>query len=399
MQAQKPQKKDFRKDFEAFKNKAKQEYTDFRKKAFAEYLQFVREAWEEFGAEPPVQVPEDEKVEPMVVEGFEEETASWFSKLFGGKDKSDEEKAAEKKAKKAAKEAAKAERKRKKREQSNDNIQVQQVVEAPKAPLPQAKPLSEVVQQTAQANPYMTFDVFGTQCRVRIGDNCRFRLAGITGDQVADALGEFLKPQFDNLLYDCLQERQKHNFSDWAYYQMLLTLTNKFYGNHSNEATLALGFLYSQSGYKMRYAHDGQTLYMIVASQYNMFGKSYFYIDGGVPLKQRTEMVDAFQRGERPIFLISLKAGGLGLNLTQANYVFHLDPWWNPAIEQQATDRTYRIGQNRAVTVYHLVSKNTIEEKIIRLHQTKRDLAENILAGTDSSYKLTGKDLLEMVAQ
>ena len=86
VQAQKPQKKDFRKDFEAFKNKAKQEYTDFRKKAFAEYLQFVREAWDEFGAEPPVQVPEEEKVEPMVVEGFEEETASWFSKLFGGKD-------------------------------------------------------------------------------------------------------------------------------------------------------------------------------------------------------------------------------------------------------------------------------------------------------------------------
>lgn len=137
----------------------------------------------------------------------------------------------------------------------------------------------------------------------------------------------------------------------------------------------------------------------LVRRELDRLGMSYFYIDGGVPLKQRTEMVDAFQRGERPIFLISLKAGGLGLNLTQANYVFHLDPWWNPAIEQQATDRTYRIGQNRAVTVYHLVSKNTIEEKIIRLHQTKRDLAENILAGTDASYKLTGKDLLEMVAQ
>ena len=125
----------------------------------------------------------------------------------------------------------------------------------------------------------------------------------------------------------------------------------------------------------------------------------YFYIDGSVSMKQRTEMVEAFQNGENSIFLISLKAGGLGLNLTGANYVFHLDPWWNPAIEQQATDRTYRIGQNRAVTVYHLVSKNTIEEKIIRLHQTKRDLAENILAGTDLSYKLTGKDLLEMVAK
>ena len=79
--------------------------------------------------------------------------------------------------------------------------------------------------------------------------------------------------------------------------------------------------------------------------------------------------------------------------------MFHLDPWWNPAIEQQATDRAYRIGQHQAVTVYHLVSKNTIEEKIIRLHQTKRDLAKNILEGTDASYKLTGKDLLEMVAR
>lgn len=137
----------------------------------------------------------------------------------------------------------------------------------------------------------------------------------------------------------------------------------------------------------------------LVKKELDKLGMKYFYIDGSVPLKQRTEMVNAFQQGENSLFLISLKAGGLGLNLTGANYVFHLDPWWNPAIEQQATDRAYRIGQNQAVTVYHLVSKNTIEEKIIRLHQTKRDLAENILAGTDTSYKLTGKDLLEMVAK
>ena len=123
----------------------------------------------------------------------------------------------------------------------------------------------------------------------------------------------------------------------------------------------------------------------------------YFYIDGSVPVKKRTEMVAAFQNGEKSVFLISLKAGGLGLNLTGANYVFHLDPWWNPAIEQQATDRAYRIGQNQAVTVYHLVSKHTIDEKIIRLHETKRELAENILEGTDISYKLTGAELLDML--
>ena len=141
------------------------------------------------------------------------------------------------------------------------------------------------------------------------------------------------------------------------------------------------------------------SFFHIVRKELDRLDMKYFYIDGSVPLKQRAEMVEAFQNGESALFLISLKAGGLGLNLTGANYVFHLDPWWNPAIEQQATDRAYRIGQQQAVTVYHLVSKNTIEEKIIRLHQTKRDLAKNILEGTDASYKLTGKDLLQMVAR
>lgn len=141
------------------------------------------------------------------------------------------------------------------------------------------------------------------------------------------------------------------------------------------------------------------SFFNLVRRELDKRGMEYFYIDGSVPVKKRTEMVEAFQNGQKSIFLISLKAGGLGLNLTGANYVFHLDPWWNPAIEQQATDRAYRIGQQQAVTVYHLVSKHTIEEKIIRLHNTKRELAENILEGTDISHKLTGKELLEMVRE
>ena len=139
------------------------------------------------------------------------------------------------------------------------------------------------------------------------------------------------------------------------------------------------------------------SFFHVVKRELDKLHIDYFYIDGSVPVKKRTEMVNAFQSGEKSVFLISLKAGGLGLNLTGANYVFHLDPWWNPAIEQQATDRAYRIGQNQAVTVYHLVSKHTIEEKIIRLHETKRELAENILDGTDISYKLTGSELLKML--
>lgn len=123
----------------------------------------------------------------------------------------------------------------------------------------------------------------------------------------------------------------------------------------------------------------------------------YFYLDGSTPIKKRSQMVDAFQHGDCPLFMISLKAGGLGLNLTGANYVIHLDPWWNPAIEQQATDRACRIGQQQKVTVYHLISQHTIEEKIVRLHQTKRDLADSLLDGTDMSHKITASELLKMI--
>ncbi len=123
----------------------------------------------------------------------------------------------------------------------------------------------------------------------------------------------------------------------------------------------------------------------------------YFYLDGSTPIKERQHMVEAFQGGARSVFLISLKAGGLGLNLTGANYVIHLDLWWNPAIEQQATDRAYRIGQQQKVTVYHLISEHTIEEKILRLHESKRSLADSLLQGTDMSHKLTAKDLLELI--
>ena len=114
-------------------------------------------------------------------------------------------------------------------------------------------------------------------------------------------------------------------------------------------------------------------------------------------MKQREFLVKDFQQGNVPLFLISLKAGGLGLNLVGANYVIHLDPWWNPSIEQQATDRVYRIGQQRDVTVYHLITKNTIEEKILRLHKTKRNLADALLEGADVGHKLNAKDLLDML--
>ncbi len=125
----------------------------------------------------------------------------------------------------------------------------------------------------------------------------------------------------------------------------------------------------------------------------------YRYLDGSTPPRERKREVDAFQAGWGDLFLISLKAGGLGLNLTAADYVIHMDPWWNPAVEDQASDRAHRIGQQRPVTVYRLVSRNTIEEKIVRLHQEKRDLASSLLDGSDMVGRMSADDLLKLIRE
>jgi superfamily II DNA or RNA helicase len=126
-------------------------------------------------------------------------------------------------------------------------------------------------------------------------------------------------------------------------------------------------------------------------------GVSLRYLDGSTPPEKRQAEVDAFQRGEGEVFLISLKAGGTGLNLTAATYVIHLDPWWNPAVEDQATDRAHRIGQTQSVTVLRLVSQGTIEESILAMHDKKRALVEDLLAGTGAAASLTTDELLELL--
>ncbi len=126
---------------------------------------------------------------------------------------------------------------------------------------------------------------------------------------------------------------------------------------------------------------------------------AYQYLDGSTPQKQRQRAIDAFQRGEGDVFLISLKAGGTGLNLTAADYVIHMDPWWNPAVEDQASDRAHRIGQERPVTIYRLVTQGTIEERIVSLHHEKRDLANSLLEGNDRLSRLSPEDLLQLLKE
>ncbi|WPO98798.1 DEAD/DEAH box helicase [Pseudomonas sp. HR96] len=126
-------------------------------------------------------------------------------------------------------------------------------------------------------------------------------------------------------------------------------------------------------------------------------GIRYQYLDGSTPAKERQNRVEAFQAGVGDIFLISLKAGGSGLNLTAADYVIHLDPWWNPAVEDQASDRAHRMGQQKPVTIYRLVAEHTIEEQIVALHARKRDLADSLLEGGEISAKLDADALLELL--
>ncbi|MCK4543219.1 MAG: DEAD/DEAH box helicase, partial [Spirochaetales bacterium] len=119
----------------------------------------------------------------------------------------------------------------------------------------------------------------------------------------------------------------------------------------------------------------------------------YAYLDGSVPNKKRKKIIKDFQEnGEIKVFLISLKAGGVGINLTEADYVFLVDPWWNPAVEAQAIDRTHRIGQTRHVFAYKFISEGTVEEKILTLQEKKKELVRNIISEDTSMFKNLSPD-------
>ncbi len=122
-----------------------------------------------------------------------------------------------------------------------------------------------------------------------------------------------------------------------------------------------------------------------------------FRIDGSTPSEERTNMAERFNNGEKDIFLISLKAGGTGLNLTGADMVIHFDPWWNPAVMDQASDRAYRIGQKRAVQIIKLAAKDTIEEKILQLQEQKKAIADDIITSNNNLLKnMTSSEILEL---
>ena len=148
-----------------------------------------------------------------------------------------------------------------------------------------------------------------------------------------------------------------------------------------------------QEGHKALIFSQFTSLLALVRTQLDAQGLTYEYLDGKT--KDRQAPVERFQSDPNcKLFLISLKAGGVGLNLTAADYVFLLDPWWNPAVEAQAIDRTHRIGQDKPVFAYRLIAKDTVEERVLELQNSKRELATAILSEDNALVsKLQPEDL------
>lgn len=168
------------------------------------------------------------------------------------------------------------------------------------------------------------------------------------------------------------------------------------YGASSGKLDLLLDILPGalEAGHRALIFSQFTRMLRIVQRRLEAAGISCMYLDGDTPPKRRIEMVEQFNAGEGQVFLISLKAGGSGLNLTGADTVIHFDPWWNPAAEDQATDRAHRMGQKRAVNVIRLVTRGSIEEQVVRLGERKRELFDQMItAGEAMPTSLTQEDI------
>ena len=152
-----------------------------------------------------------------------------------------------------------------------------------------------------------------------------------------------------------------------------------------------------EGGHRILVFSQFRSMLDIIKERFNKKGIKHMYLNGSTPMESRGQMVKDFNNGEGEVFLISLKAGGTGLNLTGADMVIHYDPWWNPAVEDQATDRAYRIGQENTVQVMRLITKGTIEEKIFKLQEKKREMIDMVIKeGETLISKLSEEEMLSL---
>ena len=153
-----------------------------------------------------------------------------------------------------------------------------------------------------------------------------------------------------------------------------------------------------ENGHKILLFSQFTAMFAYIQEGLDKRGIKYYTLTGTTKKEKRIELVGRFNTDDVPVFCISLKAGGTGLNLTAADIVIHYDPWWNIAVENQATDRAHRIAQTKVVSVYKLIIKNSIEEKILHMQERKKNLADEILSGeTGGIVNMTKEELLELL--
>ncbi|MCF0133134.1 MAG: SNF2 helicase associated domain-containing protein [Blautia sp.] len=179
-----------------------------------------------------------------------------------------------------------------------------------------------------------------------------------------------------------------------------LLMENYHGGSAKLDACLELVGQAVEGGHKVLLFSQFTSMLDIICQRLTQAGHAYYRIDGSVSKEKRMEMVDSFAYDEVPVFCISLKAGGTGLNLTAADIVIHYDPWWNQAAQNQATDRAHRIGQQHSVSVYELIAGDTIEEQIQNIKQDKAQLMEDVLSGERiASSSLKREELLQLLEE
>ena len=153
-----------------------------------------------------------------------------------------------------------------------------------------------------------------------------------------------------------------------------------------------------EGGHKILLFSQFTSMLDVIAGRLQKENLSFYTIKGDTPKEKRLQLVNAFNEDDTKVFLISLKAGGVGLNLVGADVVIHYDPWWNVAVQNQATDRAHRIGQTKKVVVYRLIAKGTIEEKIQKIQESKKALSDQVIGGDPGQLgSMTKEDFLELL--
>jgi len=240
----------------------------------------------------------------------------------------------------------------------------------------------------------------------------------------ADVLKE-LPEKLETVVYSQMEEKQKElytagawqlkeNLEDGNKIEILSALTrlrqvccdprllydNYKHGSAKLETCMELVFSGVEAGHKILLFSQFTSMLELIGERMRKDGIRYHKLTGETSKEERLKMVQAFQKDDVPVFLISLKAGGTGLNLTAADMVIHYDPWWNVAAQNQATDRAHRIGQEKQVSVFKLITRGTIEENILKLQESKRVLAEQVVTeGMVSLGSLSQEELLGLLGE